>query len=132
MGTQRHVVPDGEGHWKVVGPHAERASATARTQAEAERRAKEIVGNAGGGEVEYIDLTAPSAIPIRSRREGTHIRRSIASTNTQPDHWPILSACLAIPLSPHPVLMAVLTSVAYRAFTSTERLRTRSHARRTV
>lgn len=51
MATRRHVVPDGSGGWKIVGPGAKRSSATARTQADAERRAKQIVKNAGGGEV---------------------------------------------------------------------------------
>lgn len=49
--NNRHVVPDSNGGWKVVKPGAERASSRHETQAEAERRAKDIVGNAGGGEV---------------------------------------------------------------------------------
>ena len=49
--NRRHVVPDGDGNWKIVRPGAERASATAPTQHAAEQRAKEIVRNAGGGEV---------------------------------------------------------------------------------
>ena len=49
--SNRHVVPDPEGGWNVKAPNAQRASAHARTQAQAERRAKEIVGNLGGGEV---------------------------------------------------------------------------------
>lgn len=51
MGSNdRYVVkrPDG---WAVQGPGSERASAVTRTQREAEARAKEIVGNLGGGEV---------------------------------------------------------------------------------
>ena len=40
--------PDG---WAVKKPHAGRASALFDTQIEAEQRAKEIVGNLGGGEV---------------------------------------------------------------------------------
>lgn len=47
----RHVVPNPRGGWDVKAPGAERASAHGRTQAEAERRAKEIVSNLGGGEV---------------------------------------------------------------------------------
>ena len=47
----RDVVPDGEGGWKVTKPGASRPSAQAPTQNEAERRAKEIVGREGGGEV---------------------------------------------------------------------------------
>lgn len=50
--TRRHVVPDAKtGRWKVVAPGAKRASATASTQAQAEKRAKQIVANQGGGEV---------------------------------------------------------------------------------
>jgi hypothetical protein len=54
MGEQRHVVKDGD-EWKVVKPGADRASSRHDTQADAERRAKEIVGNAGGGEVVIHD-----------------------------------------------------------------------------
>lgn len=49
--NRRHVVPNPSGGWKVVKPGAKRASATAPTQAAAEKRAKEIVANEGGGEV---------------------------------------------------------------------------------
>jgi uncharacterized protein DUF2188 len=49
--NRRHVVPDPAGGWRVVAPHAERASARAVTQEEAYDRAREIVHNAGGGEV---------------------------------------------------------------------------------
>ncbi len=48
--NERHVVPNPEGGWDVKKPHAERASAHLPTQAAAERRAKEILGNSGGGE----------------------------------------------------------------------------------
>lgn len=47
----RHVVPNPHGGWDVKAPGAGRASSHHRTQADAERRAKEIVGNLGGGEV---------------------------------------------------------------------------------
>jgi hypothetical protein len=47
----RHVVPDPEGGWNVRAPGSERASSHHDTQAEAEGRAKQIVGNLGGGEV---------------------------------------------------------------------------------
>ena len=46
----RHVVPHDDG-WAVRAPGSERASSVHHTQREAERRAKEIVGNQGGGEV---------------------------------------------------------------------------------
>ncbi len=49
--TSRHVVKSPSGDWKVVKPGGKRASATAKTQAEAEKRAKQIVANQGGGEV---------------------------------------------------------------------------------
>lgn len=49
--NRRHVVPRRGGGWDVRAPGADRASARSATQAEALRRAREIVGNAGGGEV---------------------------------------------------------------------------------
>ena len=51
MGNQdRYVVkhPDG---WAVKAPHAERASGVFDRQSDAIDRAKDIVGNLGGGEV---------------------------------------------------------------------------------
>lgn len=53
--NNRHVVPNPDGGWDVKGPGAKRSSAHRRTQAEAETRAKEIVHNAGGGEVRIHD-----------------------------------------------------------------------------
>lgn len=50
----RHVVKRPEG-WAVVKPGGDRASAVLPTQREAEVRAKEIVGNLGGGEVRIHD-----------------------------------------------------------------------------
>ena len=51
MGSNdRYVVKHPKG-WAVKGPNSERASAVAPTQREAEARAKQIVGNLGGGEV---------------------------------------------------------------------------------
>lgn len=50
MAKQRHVVPNPKGGWDVKAPGASRASAHTRTQAAAEARAKQILGNAGGGE----------------------------------------------------------------------------------
>lgn len=49
--SDRDVVPDGAGGWKVEGPNAQRASSRHDTQGEAIDRAREIVRNAGGGEV---------------------------------------------------------------------------------
>jgi len=50
MATNRNVVPNSDGGWDVTGGGG-RASAHTDTQAEAITRAKEIVGNQGGGEV---------------------------------------------------------------------------------
>lgn len=49
--NSRHVVPNPGGGWKVVKPGGDRASAVTKTQAQAEKRAKQIVANQGGGEV---------------------------------------------------------------------------------
>lgn len=49
--NERHVTQRPDGKWQVVDPHAERASAVTDTQAQAQARAREIVHNAGGGEV---------------------------------------------------------------------------------
>ena len=49
--ANRHVVKNRGGGWDVKKPGASRASAHAPTQAAAERRAKQIVKNEGGGEV---------------------------------------------------------------------------------
>ncbi|WP_395612167.1 DUF2188 domain-containing protein [Allosphingosinicella sp.] len=48
--NDRYVVKRGD-KWAVVKGQADRASAVTGTQREAEVRAKEIVGNLGGGEV---------------------------------------------------------------------------------
>jgi hypothetical protein len=49
--SDRHVVPDDDGGWNVQKPGASRASTHHDTQSEAINRAREIVRNAGGGEV---------------------------------------------------------------------------------
>lgn len=49
--NNRHVLPNQGGGWDVRAPGAVRASAHTATQADALRRARTIVGNAGGGEV---------------------------------------------------------------------------------
>ena len=49
--NRRHVVPSERGGWDVQKPGADRASSHHQTQREAEQRAKQIVGNSGGGEV---------------------------------------------------------------------------------
>lgn len=49
--NNRHVVPNKNGGWDVKKPGAGKASAHADTQKQATDRAREIVHNAGGGEV---------------------------------------------------------------------------------
>lgn len=48
--TRRNVVPNPEGGWDIRGG-GDRASAHFNTQSEAIDRARQIVGNLGGGEV---------------------------------------------------------------------------------
>ena len=52
MPNRRIVQPNPEGGWDVTARDAHRASAHTTTQAEAITRAREIVTNLGGGEVE--------------------------------------------------------------------------------
>lgn len=52
---ERHVVPNPDGGWDVKKPGADRASSHHDTQAQAEDRAKEILGNLGGGEAVIHD-----------------------------------------------------------------------------
>lgn len=49
--NNRHVVPNPDGGWDVKKPGASRASTHHETQSDAIDRARDIVGNAGGGEV---------------------------------------------------------------------------------
>jgi hypothetical protein len=49
--NERHVVPDPDGGWNIVTPGGSRASGHTDTQQQAIDRAREIVGNSGGGEV---------------------------------------------------------------------------------
>jgi hypothetical protein len=49
--ADRHVVPNPSGGWDVKKGDAARASAHADTQAEGQARAREIINNAGGGEL---------------------------------------------------------------------------------
>ncbi len=51
MGRNERYVTKHQRGWAVKGPNSERASSVHDTQYEAEQRAKEIVGNSGGGEV---------------------------------------------------------------------------------
>lgn len=50
-GNDRHVVPNADGGWDVKAGDAQRSSAHAGTQQQAIDRARQIVHNAGGGEV---------------------------------------------------------------------------------
>ncbi len=49
--NERHVVPNPDGGWDVVAPAAARVSSHHDTQAEAITRGRQIVQNAGGGEL---------------------------------------------------------------------------------
>ena len=49
--ANRHVVPNPDGGWDVRAPGAARASSHHDTQADAIDRGREIVHNAGGGEL---------------------------------------------------------------------------------
>jgi len=49
--NERHVTRNPDGGWDIVAPDAKRRSDHRPTQAEAIDRAREILGNTGGGEV---------------------------------------------------------------------------------
>jgi hypothetical protein len=51
----RHVVPNPDGGWDVKKPGAQRSSGHFDRQSEAEARAKNILGNVGGGEAVVHD-----------------------------------------------------------------------------
>jgi hypothetical protein len=53
--NSRYVQRRQDGDWEVVKERHERASAVTGTQSEAIDRAREIVGNAGGGELVIKD-----------------------------------------------------------------------------
>ena len=58
-----HVTnPKGSKEWRIKRAGAERASATARTHGEAEKIAKKLSSNLGGGEVR---IYKPNGGPIR-------------------------------------------------------------------
>lgn len=75
--TDRDVVPNRDrGGWDVVAPGASRASSHHDTQADAIARGREIVQNAGGGEVRIhgrngqirdSDTVAPGNDPMPPR-----------------------------------------------------------------
>jgi hypothetical protein len=49
--SSRHIVPNPDGGWDVRAPDAARSSGHAKTKQEAIARAREILANAGGGEM---------------------------------------------------------------------------------
>jgi hypothetical protein len=51
----RIVQPDGEGDWDVKKPHADRASGNFDHKTDAIDRAREILRNTGGGELQIRD-----------------------------------------------------------------------------
>lgn len=51
MANRRMVGPNGGGGWQVKKPGSSRASSRHETQAEAIDRARQILNNAGGGEL---------------------------------------------------------------------------------
>jgi len=58
-----HVTnPKGSNDWKVIKEKADRAAAVVSTQKEAEKIAKELSANSGGGEVR---IHKPNGGPIR-------------------------------------------------------------------
>ncbi len=74
--NERHVTPHPDGGWQVSNPGSGRASARTDTQAAAIDRAREIVGNSGGGEVVIhgrngqirdSDTVAPGNDPVPPR-----------------------------------------------------------------
>lgn len=50
-GERRHVIPNPNGGWDIKKPGSSRVSTHTDTQKDAIDRAREIVHNAGGGEV---------------------------------------------------------------------------------
>ena len=63
MTFRRLVVPATKGGWNVLKPGAKRASSHHPTQADAARRAWEIVHNHGGGEVVLYRAPVPETAP---------------------------------------------------------------------
>lgn len=55
MPSNRHVVPNPDGGWDIKKPGSTRSSGHTDRQSDAIDRAKEIVGNQGGGEVRIHD-----------------------------------------------------------------------------
>lgn len=54
--VSRHVVRSPDGGWAVKAPGGDKASSISRTQSEAISKARNVVRNAGGGEVRIHGL----------------------------------------------------------------------------
>jgi hypothetical protein len=76
MSSNRHVVPNPDGGWDIKKPGSSRSSAHETRQADAIKRAKQIVRNQGGGEVRVhgrdgrirdSDTVAPASDPFPPR-----------------------------------------------------------------
>jgi len=71
----RHVVPNANGGWDVKAPGSARASAHTNTQADAINRGREIISNAGGGELNIHGrngaIRAKDTIPKGNDPRGT-------------------------------------------------------------
>lgn len=83
--NDRHVVKNARGTWDVKAGGAKRASAKEKTQAAAEKTAKKIVGNAGGGEVVIHGRDGRIRERTRSRRAATRIPQRTGGTDPPPD-----------------------------------------------
>ena len=79
--NDRYVVRNPDGGWDVRAAHAKRSSKHTQTQAEAIQHAKDIVSNAGGGEVRTKDATAASATATPSPPATIPTHRRTPSTD---------------------------------------------------
>ena len=93
--NDRHVVPHADGGWDVKAPHAERASSHHDTQAEAIVRAREIIGNAGGGEL----VTHGMDGRIRESDTVAAARHDLEQAVEQP----AVVDAIALPVDPSPI-----------------------------
>ncbi|WP_436595887.1 DUF2188 domain-containing protein [Pseudomonas aeruginosa] len=81
--NDRYVVKHPKG-WAVKGAGAERASSVHQRQADAERAAKQVVENAGGGEVRIQGRNGRGGIPIRLHLAMTRTRRATRNIRKRP------------------------------------------------
>jgi hypothetical protein len=93
--NDRHVVPHAGGGWDVKAPGAERASSHHDTQAEAIDRAREIIGNAGGGELvtHGMDGRIRESDTVAAARHDTE----------QAVEQPAVVDAIALPVDPSPI-----------------------------